>query len=98
MPHVKHPVSNSAHGCAQPLHIIGFGLCSKPELKTEQEVRFLNKLLVLKTEHEVPFSNGHGCMRKVRNADFAPFSNKLDVEASIVFCNTYIPLGVRVMA
>ena len=34
MPHVKHPVSNPAHGCAQPLHIIGFGLCSKPELKS----------------------------------------------------------------
>ena len=34
MPHVKHPVSNPAHGCAQPLHIIGFGLCSKPVLKS----------------------------------------------------------------
>ena len=52
MPHVKHPVSNPAHGGAQPLHIIGFGLCSKPELKTEQEVRFLNKLL-LRTEQDV---------------------------------------------
>ena len=52
MPHVKHPVSNPAHGCAQPLHLIGFGLCSKPELKTEQEVRFLNKLLELRIAHE----------------------------------------------
>jgi len=51
MPHVKHPVSNPAHGCAPKLHLIGFGLCSKPELKTEQEVRFLNKLLVLKSAH-----------------------------------------------
>ena len=48
MPHVKHPVSNPAHGCALQLHLIGFVLCSKSELKTEQEVRFLNKLLELK--------------------------------------------------
>ena len=51
MPHIKHPVSNPAHGCALQLHLIGFVLCSKPELKTEQEVRFLNKLLELKSVH-----------------------------------------------
>ena len=54
MPHIKHPVSNPAHGCALQLHLIGFVLCSKPELKTEQEVRFLNKLLELKIGHGRP--------------------------------------------
>ena len=54
MPHVKHPVSNPAHGCAPKLHLIGFVLCSKPELKTAQDVQFLNNLLELKIGHGRP--------------------------------------------
>ncbi len=78
MPHVKHPVSNPAHGCAPKLHLIGFVLCSKPELKTAQDVQFLNKLLELKIGHgrpifkpyEVGSPSGEHPLPCTRNAAF----------------------------
>ena len=76
MPHIKHPVSNPAHGCALQLHLIGFVLCSKPELKTEQEVRFLNKLLELKI--------GHGC--PIFDLALAANLKQKTVQGCAVFC------------
>ncbi|WP_432966295.1 hypothetical protein, partial [Treponema sp. OMZ 840] len=44
MPHIKHPVLNPAHGCAEKPLVISFELCSKLVLQTEHEVPFAYKL------------------------------------------------------